>query len=624
MANGTKMYTIDKFLGINEGVDGYTELQMGEASAMENFLVTDGYNLAVRPGVVPVDLGQRQPAPILAAWSGHVADSEYLVLCDFFEGKDRLLVYEKDRTGLFSLIHSQSGVLGITKQEGNNVQIFPFSQKLYVRSLAKIAAYEGGKFTEQEPYVPLVIAGAAPAGGGTTLENINLLTPLRRIDYSADGTSTAYVLPGEAVGITALRVDNVDKDIAQTGSFDTAKHTYTFKTAPTKGVGNVEFTYTTDQAAADQARGQVLSCRLSEEYNGSTDTRLFFGGNGTNTVYYSGVTQQGEPSAMYFPAMNEVAVDISGAMVTGLVRHYGKLLVFKSDGAYTISYEPVTLTDGKTIAGFYLRSMNREYGNAIMGQVQTVQNYPRSITKDGIYEWRITSSYYKDERYAVRISDVVEKSLQKADLQNIVTCDDDYSKTYYVFLNDEQGTVLVNRYALGKHGTWCIYRGECFKNIRWAMMHGSEMIFLNSTQALRFSPAASMDTALDGRAGTVPIKALWESGYMDFGADFLRKYSSLIYVSMLPEGDSNMTITAATDKRMDYTEKTLGASIFDFSNLNFGTLTFDTNNTPKIRKVKLKVKKFVYYKMIFRVDTPGSRATVLSIDQEVRFASKAK
>ena len=50
-SNGTKMFTVDKFLGINESGDGDTELKMGEASKMENFLVTDAYNLTLRPGV---------------------------------------------------------------------------------------------------------------------------------------------------------------------------------------------------------------------------------------------------------------------------------------------------------------------------------------------------------------------------------------------------------------------------------------------------------------------------------------------------------------------------------------------------------------------------------------------
>ena len=111
---------------------------------------------------------------------------------------------------------------------------------------------------------------------------------------------------------------------------------------------------------------------------------------------------------------------------------------------------------------------------------------------------------------------------------------------------------------------------------------------------------------------------------MDFGADFQRKYSSQLYVSMLPQNNSQMTITAATDKRAEYMKKTVASTLFSFDNFGFSRLTFDTNSTPKIRRVRLKVKKFVYYKLIFKVEAPGARATVLGYDQTVRYASMAK
>ena len=120
------------------------------------------------------------------------------------------------------------------------------------------------------------------------------------------------------------------------------------------------------------------------------------------------------------------------------------------------------------------------------------------------------------------------------------------------------------------------------------------------------------------------IKALWESGYMDFGADFRRKFSSDIYVSVLPQANSELVITAETDRRNEYTEKTVTGNLFDFSNLNFEHFTFDTNNTPRIRKIRLKAKKFVYYKLIFRVEAEGATATVLGYDQKIRFGSMAK
>lgn len=627
MSSETKMFTVDKFLGVNEAADGYTELKMGEASRMENFFITDACNLTVRPGVQRIDMdAEREPAPILASWAGHMSEREYLVVCDFAQGKDRLWMYvtdEQDADG-HSVFYCQEGALGLSSEENAMVKIFPFGGKIYVMSRAKTVVYSGGSFREETPYVPLVVTGAAPAGGGTALESGNLLSPLRRIDYSADGTSTAYVLPSEAVGVTAITIDNVAQSLDTVGSFDAEAHTFVFATAPVKGVGNVEFTYTTNAEEAEENRLRIIRCPLVEAYNGSTDTRLFVAGDGTNLCYYTGVPQSGEVTALYFPAMNEVAVDMSGSPVTGLVRHYSKLLVFKPDGTYTISYEPVTLADGSTIAGFYLRSANREFGNDVLGQVQTVNNYPRTVTKDGIYEWRITSSYYQDERYAKRISDRVDRSIKSADISKVITCDDNYGKTYYVFLNDGLGTVLVNRYDLSREGVWCVYRSERFRNVKRAMVFGGAMVFVTETEVFYFDDGASVDAPAASGGEGLPIGAVWESGYMDFGADFKRKYSSRIYVSMLPESRGRMTVTASTDRRESYMEKVLTAGVFSFENLGFADWTFNLLETPKIQRVRLKVKKFVYYKLIFRVEEPGARATVLGFDQQVRFSSMVK
>ena len=71
-------------------------------------------------------------------------------------------------------------------------------------------------------------------------------------------------------------------------------------------------------------------------------------------------------------------------------------------------------------------------------------------------------------------------------------------------------------------------------------------------------------------------------------------------------------------------EKTIENSVFQWSNANFPDWTFATNDRPTINRVRLKVKKFVYYKLIFKVETEGATATILGFDQQIRFASMAK
>lgn len=48
--NDEKVYVIDKFLGVNECVDGDADLKMGEAVSMQNAKITKEYNLQKRPG----------------------------------------------------------------------------------------------------------------------------------------------------------------------------------------------------------------------------------------------------------------------------------------------------------------------------------------------------------------------------------------------------------------------------------------------------------------------------------------------------------------------------------------------------------------------------------------------
>lgn len=618
MAN-EKMFSVDKFLGLNQSGDGDTELRLGEASRMVNFDITDGMNLKRRPGIAPVSELFGETEQLVDVWAGFVGDRERLVLVDFADGQDRITVCGADEHGTITVLSVQTGVLGLPSAV-SRAMLLSFSGAVYILSVGRFAVMDqADAFRPVDAYIPLVIAGASPAGGGTELERINLLSPYRRMGFSADGTSTAYILPDEASSVVSVRVDNIIQD--SPGIFDPASHTFTFTQAPVKGVGNVEITYGVDQEAAAPAALQILSCTLHEEFNGSTDTRLFLAGDGSNRCYYSGITQDGQPSPLYFPALNEIAVDMSGSAVTALARHYSRLMVFKPDGTFAITYEPVTLADGSVTAGFYIRPVNREYGNSAPGQVRTVTNYPRSFTSGAIYEWRVTNSYYRDERYAVRISDPVRTLMRAANPLSLLAWDDDVQKTYYVFLNDDRGTVIVNRYGISKSGIWYSYQSKALCNVSHAFTFGGNFYFCVNGKVMHFQQAALYDI-VNGQ--NEPVTAVWESGFMSFGADFLRKYASEVYMSILPEANSSVYITAETDRRSEYTEKNISKNVFLFTAFRFSSLTFRTKQAPGISRIRLKVKKFVYYKLKISVSDPGTTGTVLGFDMEVRYGAKAK
>jgi hypothetical protein len=190
-----------------------------------------------------------------------------------------------------------------------------------------------------------------------------------------------------------------------------------------------------------------------------------------------------------------------------------------------------------------------------------------------------------------------------------------------VFLQD--GRALVNRYGL-EGDIWCVFRSELMKNVSWAVMLGSTLVFAAKGGIFQLTDWAAADDPEIIGGEELPITAEWESGYMDFGTDIRKKYSSEIYVSILPQSNSNLAVTAKTDRREDYREKHIGSNIFSFANASFTAWSFDMKRTPKIHRVRLKVKKFVYYKLVLKVEEPGARATVLSYDMKVRFSSNVK
>ena len=68
--SNTSYYSIQRFLGVNESLDGDTQLQLGEASIMENWRVTPQYHLRIRPGLKTL---WKFTGPVRGLWSGDLA-----------------------------------------------------------------------------------------------------------------------------------------------------------------------------------------------------------------------------------------------------------------------------------------------------------------------------------------------------------------------------------------------------------------------------------------------------------------------------------------------------------------------------------------------------------------------
>lgn len=584
-----QVFSLQRFLGLNESPDGDTQIKMGESPLMRNWQVTAQGHLRVRPGYAEI---RRFGGRLRGLWSGYVAGSRKTVCCA--DGA----VWELDG----------EAVRRIGDIWDDETQIFGFGNKVYFLNGHEYLCWDGDGFVDAvEGYIPLVSTAIAPGGGGTAVENINRLTGKRRCRFSADGKSTEFHLPESGL----LTVDKIVIGTEQTAKWtaDLKTGVITFESAPEAGNSNVEVWYT----APNTLRSLVEGMRFAEQFNGAADTRVFLYGDGSAKAIYCGVTEDGQASAEYFPDLYEILIGSENAPLTGMIKYYDRLMSYKSDGgAYSTSYEVTTLPDGSMIPGFKTVSVNREIGNDAPGQVRLVQNIPRTLYGGNLYAWTYINYATRDERNAKYLSQRVQNTLSTADPAKVFCFDDDAKQEYYLFLNDANGTVLVNNYLAD---VWYLYTNL---SARCACRVGEELLLgFDDGRLVR------MNAALPNDAGA-PIDAHWESGHLSFDRDWQRKTSSEIWVSLQPTASANLLVTARSDRRGDYQDKAMSMSLVTFRNFNFGAFSFVTSRAPQMERLKLKVKKFVYYQLILKSNYVNSDATVLAVDFKVRYTGNVK
>jgi hypothetical protein len=111
---------------------------------------------------------------------------------------------------------------------------------------------------------------------------------------------------------------------------------------------------------------------------------------------------------------------------------------------------------------------------------------------------------------------------------------------------------------------------------------------------------------------------------MDFDKDWLLKYSPMIFVTIQPESGARVTVTAETNRRSDYPEKVVASSLATFSHVDFRHFSFNTNRKPQTERIKMKVKKATFYKLVFKSFSNSATATILETDIHLRYGGNVK
>ena len=256
----------------------------------------------------------------------------------FFFYNDAMLVHSGNK--LYRVKDGARTVLytGLSEEHSDG---FVYESVFYFKDGNKYLRYDGTFVKDVVGYVPTTSIGRKPGGGGTTLEDINMLSDYRINSFLADGVSFEYYLDATNIDSDFIPEITVDDKKVTEFSVDFDKGKITFTELPlepnTPGRDNVVIKF---KKAVAGYKEQILKCTLLQIF----DNRVFVSGNPSfpNVVWHCSLN---DPT--YFSDLDYYREGLDSAAIRGLVAGNNALWVFRepSDSNTTVFYHTPTLDD---------------------------------------------------------------------------------------------------------------------------------------------------------------------------------------------------------------------------------------------------------------------------------------
>lgn len=221
---------------------------------------------------------------------------------------------------------------------------FVYKNVWYFKDGKNYLRYDGSVVSAVEGYIPTTTIGRKPTGGGTTHEDVNMLTGLRQNSFLADGGSFDFYLDARAIDTDFVPVVTVNGAIAPSSTYtvDYAEGKISFVNAApdapaTDGQDNVMVRF---KKTIDGYKESILGCTLLQVF----DNRVFFSGNREhpNVVWHCSLD---DPS--YCSDLDYYQEGLDTAQINGIVAGNNALWVFREPSAAntTVFYHTPTIDD---------------------------------------------------------------------------------------------------------------------------------------------------------------------------------------------------------------------------------------------------------------------------------------
>ena len=495
---------IERFGGLNL-IDSLAQKGCEAARAVNFELMEDG-SLSLRPGSrTLIDLipeGFEGERTVKALWSGRVGGRETMLAAAggaLWELRETPTAWQKRK------------LRDIDTEE--RVCIFGFSDMAYILSNNSYLEFTGSRIYEVQGYMPLIFSNLSAEGEGAEREERNLLTSSVRVRYNVEEGETLFKLSSKNVASVDYVKDLVKGTIILDYSFSPESRYVQIGEELSLGENALEICFSEEGSQ----RELVLSMEEAELFSDGARSVVFLCSSKSNRLLFSSHDENLRPRADYFPIHGYADIGEENSPLTGIIRQQSSLFLFKKGSCWELSADRLNLPDGRPLAAYYIRSVNRSFGNAAPFELALVENHVRSLDASSVLEWLPAQGSREAEYEQRQVSAKISKLLAGVNLEEVKSCYDREKRQYYLMLPD--GRLIVQNI---KSGDFFCYEGlgvSCF------LRQGARLLFGSRDGRLcLLSDELSTD---DGSA----ISAEYES--LKFGADypFIRKNLTTTWIS---------------------------------------------------------------------------------------------
>lgn len=454
------------------------------------------------------------------------------------------------------------------------------------------------KAASEGAYVPTVMIGRGPEGGGTAYEPVNLLSDKWTDSFLGTETDKVYQLSfgdldSGAVTGTLLQADGTEKALVEGTDFtvDRAAGKVTFTTAPGKspvtGADNLKLTASKDRS---EGRKKINGCRVSTLYGvGGTADRLFVTGNRAfpNYDWYS---QMNDPTYFGDTWYSVLGQDSAGIMGYSILS--GRLAAHKdsAEDGRNVVIRTGTLSDGK--AAFPVTGTLQGEGAVSSHAFGYLGTEPLFLSRNGVYA--ITQQDITGEKYAQNRSFYINNQILEAgDLSDAFGF---VWRDFYLFTAGARIYLLDGLQKTYEKGTpYSNYQYECYyweveARTIWEDSSGALCFGTEGGAVRRFhnDPEDVLSYNDDGAA----VEAWWDLA--DFnGMKFYQNKTVRYFAIRLAAATATGFTLLAQVRGIWQLLKELHsrARYLAFSRITFSKFTFSCDVTPKTIGQKIKVKK---------------------------------